>query len=333
MTQVLTKSASPNSSTSLLCKGAVLIFLVLCPLLMFRPQSWQQNQDEGSSQHFAPAERESGTSSAYAPRLLTVREMKEQMRLPCNFVHDGYYISDSNEVLNQVYQSLLELDDSVVPVLVECGGHDGITKSQSLKASICLSMNTLLIEASPTNYNVLKQSRSYDFTVNAALCDGDSTQLIEEAVNSGETHVGAENVEGTVTVKCTSIDAELDKLRAMLPSEQRDNIKLIFLVLDIEGHEAVAIHGIQKYSPQKAFLEMKMLSAPDRDEINSWAVHHNLNRSDRMRNQQDTCYNFDPLITDKPNHLKKLLYGARSAVPKHDYKTSEASKAYMFYGK
>ena len=79
------------------------------------------------------------------------------MRLPCNYVHDGWYIEDSNEVLNyQVYQSLITMnDDDDIPVMIECGGHDGITKSISLKSSICLNMNTLLIEGSPTNFNAM----------------------------------------------------------------------------------------------------------------------------------------------------------------------------------
>jgi len=221
---------------------------------------------------------------------LTVRQMKESMKLPCNYVHDGYYLKDSNEVLNQVYQSLMELEDDVVPVMVECGGHDGITKSQSLKSSICLGMNTLLIEASPINYKVLKQTRKYDFTVNAALCSGDSVEMVELDDNSGATHVVREGEEkkGTVSVKCTTLDAELDKLRDMLPEGQRDKLQLIFLVLDIETHEVFAIDSIQKYSPKKALMEAFVRTPEDTKKFDAWAQKHNLT-GEHCMGRQDTC--------------------------------------------
>lgn len=316
----------------LLCLFACLLLFIRRPKPMLNQQQEQQHQQSVRPQPFNAPEQAIIDLHKRSSKsgLLTVREMKERMLLPCNFVHDGYYLDDSNEMLNQVYQSLLELDNDIVPVFVECGGHDGITKSLSLKASICLSMNTLLIEASPKNYNVLKQSRSCDFTVNAALCDGDSVQLLEKAENSGETHIAPAKSEGTVTAKCTSIDAELEKLQNMLPAEQQDKLKLIFLVLDIEGHEAFAINGIQKFIPQKAFMETKILSRPHQRKVNRWAAQHNL--TGRGTGRQNMCYNFHPMISEQPDHLKKLLYGARSAIPESTYQTSEASKAYMFYG-
>jgi FkbM family methyltransferase len=269
--------------------------------------------------------------------LLTVRQMKERMKLPCNYVHDGFYVFDSNEVLNQVYQSLMELDDDVIPVLVECGGHDGITKSLTLKASVCLAMNTLLIEASPSNYNILKQTRGHDFTVNAALCNGESVELIEYHSNSGQTSIASAGTtvkrkrsQTPVTAKCTSIDAELDKLKTTLPEDQRDKLVLEFLVLDVEGHEPYAIDGIQKYRPSKVLMETKMLSETDQDKINNWASQHNLQGQEYGGN--DHSYNFHPRIKEKPKHLKSLFYGARSKIPGDTYVTSEASQAYMFYG-
>jgi Methyltransferase FkbM domain len=270
--------------------------------------------------------------------LLTVRQMKERMKLPCNYVHDGYYVSDSNEVLNQVYQSLMELDDDDIPVLVECGGHDGITKSLTLKASVCLAMNTLLIEASPSTYHVLKQTRSHDFTVNAALCNGESVELIEHHSNSGQTSIATAETtveqkrsHTTVTAKCTSIDAELDKLKTTLPEDQRDKLVLAFLVLDVEGHEPYAIDGIQKYRPSKVLMETKMLSETDQEKVKNWASQHNLQGKEYGGN--DNSYNFHPRIKEKPKHLKSLFYGARSTTPEHNYRTSVNSQAYMYYGK
>lgn len=315
---------------------AVALFVALC-LIGFRGPNQPSLRDDTQCQpkiryHLSSQVSTSGLSEVSASGLLTVRQMKERMVLPCNYVHDGFYLKDSNEVLNQVYQSLMELDDDIIPVVIECGGHDGITKSQSLKSSRCLAMNTLLIEASPSNYNILKQTRSYDFTVNAALCSGESVQLVESAVNSGQTHIASEKEKGVVSVKCTSIDAEVDKLRDMLPVEQQNKLQLIFLVLDIEGHEAIAIDGIQKYSPQKVFVEMKSKSQPDTEKIGRWAEQHGLT-GDYCINSQDVCYNFHPVIKDQPDHLKSLLYGARTKIPINTYKTSEASQAYMFYGK
>jgi len=275
----------------------------------------------------------SGSAMSSSGGLLTVRQMKERMKLPCNYVHDGYYIAQSNEVLNQVYQSLMELDDDVIPVLIEVGGHDGITKSLSLKASICLEMNTLLIEASPTTYRVLQQTRgNHDMTVNAALCEGESVQLVENEVNSGQTHVatGRQQQQGTVTVQCTTIDTEIDKLQARLPVDQRGKLRLVFLVLDVEGHEPTAVDGIRKHVPLKAMIETKMLNKQSKSKIKGWAEKYNLHG--KMCGRFDKCYNFHPLIEDKPSHLKSLLYGARKGLPKHTFKTSEASKSYMYYG-
>ena len=277
-------------------------------------------------------------------RLLTVREMKERMVLPCNNVHDGRYIRDSNEVLNQVHQSIMyHLEDDIIPVIIEVGGHDGITKSQTLKASRCLAVNTLLIEASRNNYNVLKQARgNYYWTVNAALCDGDSIEMVENAVNSGETHVlrEGEDVNNTKRVithtRCTSIDAELDELAATLPVEQRSKLQLIFLVLDVEGHEASATDGIQKYTPHKVFMEEQHLKPTDRKKIAQWADSHGL--KGKTCTKRDTCYNFDPLIAharrspESSERVKSLLYGARLRIPDRTARTSRVAQSYWYYG-
>lgn len=308
-------------------------------LLSSRTTSGPDDDDEDGA-----AALLTGDPQQHHYRLLTVREIKERMVLPCNYVHDGYYVTDSNEILNQVHQSLLyHLQDDVIPVVVECGGHDGITKSQTLKVSRCLSMNTLLIEGSPSNYRVLERTRgSYDRTVHAALCEGESTQLVEHQINSGETHVlrGAREAEKLadttqlVTAPCTSVDAELDKLRQSLPRRQQDKLQLIMLVLDIEGHEGTAIDGVQKYTPHKVFMEEKHLSKPDREKVATWAQSHNLKAGCSKR--QDTCYNFDPSINDgqqkSSERLQALLYGARLRVPTNTYRTKEASQSYMFYG-
>ena len=221
-------------------------------------------------------------------------------------------------------------------MLVEVGGHDGITKSLSLKASRCLSMNTLLIEASPNNYRTLEQARSYDWTVNAALCDGDHVDLVEVDSNSGLNHiVRGSNYnppkETTVRANCTSVDAEMDKLRALLPVEQQDRLQLAMLVLDVEGSEGKAVNGIQRYRPHKVFMETKHLKMPARKKINAWAQNHNL--AGAKCNRQDTCFGFDPLIGEQTiEFLKALLYGARLKLPQHTHATKKSSEAYMFYG-
>jgi len=346
-TQTIIKAAirsmihgNPKKRVSKASKCTVLTvagFALLCILAMrSNHQSSAACDDNASSYYAGAAVRSAAQPAQSAPSgLLTVRQMKQQLKLPCNYVHDGFYIGDSNEVLNQVYQSIMELDDDVVPVLVECGGHDGITKSTTLKASMCLNMNTLLIEASPSNFNILQQSRSYDFTVNAALCSGDSVQIVENSGNSGQTHMASEaeaKKRGLVTVKCTSIDAELDKLRATLPANQRDKLEFIFLVLDIEGQEPFAIEGIVKYRPHKAFMEIKHLPQEHKDKIARWAESHKLVMGEHCSSGQDACYNFHPLVRDKPSHLKALFYGARNALPEHTYATAQAAKACMFYG-
>jgi len=59
------------------------------------------------------------------------------MELPCNYIHDGFYLRDSNVALNEVYMTLVDMieknnstqADKIIPLVVEVGGHDGITKS------------------------------------------------------------------------------------------------------------------------------------------------------------------------------------------------------------
>jgi hypothetical protein len=116
----------------------------------------------------------------------TVGEIKQTMTLPCHYIHDGFFVPHSNEIANQVYQTLMDLPDDTVPLMIEVGGHDGITKSMSLKVSRCLGVNTMLVEASPSNYRVLEKARRYDHTVNAALCEGDFAKMEESERNSGQ---------------------------------------------------------------------------------------------------------------------------------------------------
>ena len=64
---------------------------------------------------------------------------------------------------------------------------------------------------------------------------------------------------GKKKVNCTTVDAEMDKLKAALPEDKKDKLKLAFLLLDVEGHELVAIQGIHNYSPMKAQIETKYM--------------------------------------------------------------------------
>ena len=180
-------------------KGPIIIIILVLVMIVFQIKGSCQLQPSTSATTWNDGVEHQQAGSAVAPRsaeampqysFKTAGEMKQMMRLPCNYVHDGFYLHQSNEILHQVYHSLLEMDDSVVPLMIEVGGHDGITKSISLKASICLEMNVLLIEASPPNFNILKRSRSYDTTVNAALCNQEFALIAENTANTGETHIG-----------------------------------------------------------------------------------------------------------------------------------------------
>ncbi|KAG7356290.1 methyltransferase FkbM domain containing protein [Nitzschia inconspicua] len=283
--------------------------------------------------------------------LKTLGEIKRSMTLPCNYVHDGFFIPHSNEITNQVYQTLMELPDDTVPVFIEVGGHDGITKSMSLKVSRCLQVNTMLIEASPTNYRVLEKARSYDITVNAALCEGNYAEMEESADNSGQSKLQGSSGKSssrakTVRVPCTSIDTELDKLKATLPPQLKSKLKLVFLVLDVEGFEPVAIRGVNKYSPMKAYIEWTRVSDEDDDKMLKWAARHDLKGDFCGPLERDMCFNFHPTLfyeefgdeTDPSSRtgllpwMKDVFYGARFENPAHTATTSKASKSYMFYG-
>jgi len=267
----------------------------------------------------------------FTKRLRTVGEMKRMVRLPCNFIHDGLYLGEGNEVLNQVYTTLQQLDDDIIPIVIEVGAHDGITKSISLKCSACLFMNTLLIEASPRSYQVLSKSRPYDRTVNAALCNEEFVMIEENAQNSGMSHIGTQGAK----VVCTSIDAELRKLKSELPESARQNLQLVFLILDVEKHEVDALKGLEKHSPTKAMIETTHLPQSDTDWIAKWASRHKLSgkRCDAYKEiaYTDMCYNFGPDRFEAA-HSKDLLYAARKAHPENSYDTSKVSKAYHYYG-
>ena len=111
-------------------------------------------------------------------------------------------------------------------------------------------------------------------------------------------------------------------------------MELIFLVLDVEKHEVEALKGLTKYTPSKAMIETKHLPTADKVWILEWAAKKGL------RGQPcdaysiaatDTCYNFGVDRT-KAKTSYELLYTARKSQVKDTYLTSEASKAYMFYG-
>lgn len=272
--------------------------------------------------------------------LKTLSEIMNTMELPCNYVHDGFYLKDSNVVLNEIYLTLVDMfdkknstqADKLIPLVVEVGGHDGITKSISLKASQCLKANTLLVEASPLNYNILKKSRAYDSTVNAALCEDDYANLVDNPMNSGETKTfdkTHQQKQQTTRVPCTTLDDEIDHMKISLPLEYE--IVLIFLVLDIEGNEPTAIKGMNKYIPKKAMIETKH-AGEGPNPVEEWAKKYNLIGKDCG---SDECFNFTPgsFSSDEDYWHPRVFYGARKSIPTNTYKTSEQSKSYMHYGK
>ena len=264
---------------------------------------------------------------------MTLTEILDHAELPCDYIHDGFYLEESNIVLEEVYKTLTELFDQqrhpskVVPVFAEIGGHDGITKSISLKSSRCLHANTLLIEASPLNYKTLRKARAYDTTVNAALCDGDFVDISDHEANSGQTKLvldKTDTLKRTARVPCTKLDDEIEAMRKTLPGGGRDyEMKLVFLVLDVEGNEEMAVRGIQQYPPLKAMVESKF---GDRGGIEKWANNHGLVGADCDDN---TCYNYNPKEIQYPPNV---FYGARNKIPKNFPGTRVVSKAYMHYG-
>lgn len=159
---------------------------------------------------------------------------------------------------------------------------------------------------------------------------------MENKKNTGETKItrdGSETSDKLVLrTQCTSIDAEIDKLRDQLPPHLQSKIELIHLVLDVEGYEPIAINGIQKYSPRKAMMEENKHEDEDRAKIAKWAKSHGL--VGQACSGMDTCYNYDPMVEELEDELKKkLFYGARETFVKmNDWRTSKASKGYMYYG-
>jgi FkbM family methyltransferase len=238
-------------------------------------------------------------------------------------------------------------DDDVIPVMIEVGGHDGITKTMSLKVSRCLHVNTMLIEASPTNYNILAQARPYDTTVHGALCETRSgyATMKEDERNSGQSKLlrdgeSSSSSFGTVRVPCTTIDHEMDKLQSRVPQQHlRSKIRLIFLVLDVEGYESVAVGGIHRYPPTKAYIEWTRVTEDQDERMTSWAKSHGLTGTLCGPLRRDLCFNWGPTLfyDDVPTvepvpFWRELFYGSRKEHPKHTATTSDVSKSYMYYG-
>ena len=209
--------------------------------------------------------------------------------------------------------------------MIEAGGHDGITKSTSLLSSICLNINILMVEASSINYNVLKKSRPYDTTINAALCTEDFVYMQSSNVNSGENQVS--NKQQGEKVACTSFDKELHKIESQLGPGQ--NLKLIMMVLDIEGHEIQALEGLKDFKPMKADIETKFGRAAKKEFYEKWEVDMGF-RTKRKNSQNDSMFGFTDVSKYKQSH--EILYGARISVPRTDYRTSVVSPSYKFYG-
>ena len=276
--------------------------------------------------------------------------------LPCNYVHDGYFLKDSNMVLEQVYQGLQELiaatassdKASTIPIVVEVGGHDGISKSMTLKAGRCLRVNTLLVEANPTTYTTLRRTRRYDTTVNAALCDQDAAdagtfvEIVDNPVNSGEARTEAvhgDANDGAVApaskVPCTTLDDEIDAMLATVTAGTANSRAVIlFLVLDIEGNEPTAVGGIRRHIPRKAQIETKQLDKAGKAKVDRWWTKaprgwDGGTGSPCGVGDPDTCYGFSQGDLKYP---RKVFYGARKFPPKGKVRTSEASLAYMYYG-
>jgi len=325
--------------------GVLLMGFALATLVFLVAQPHQQQTSDSGNDNY-PLLRQLSTTTASnsnngvgSLQLKTVGQIKQTAQLPCNYVHDGYYLEESNELLHQVYQTVFHdlQDEDAIPVVVEVGGHDGITKSLSLKASRCLGVNTILIEASPKNYGILAQSRAYDRTVNAALCDVDFVEIVDVAKNSGQTRVveteqgvgggiSKSKNAGAARIACTTIDKELDQLRASLPARYQDKLVLAFLVLDVEGHEAIALRGIQKYTPRKMTMESNKFSKDEASQLEAFQTRHHLKAESCY--YADQCYNFQ----NKGQYDPRVFYAARKKIPKHTAATSSVAEAYHFYG-
>lgn len=94
---------------------------------------------------------------------------------------------------------------------------------------------------------------------------------------------------------------ELDKLAMQcLPPDCSHKVGLALLVLDVEGHEAAATKEIQKYCPDKVFMEELHLKEFAMQQIRTWVNGHNLTQTHVEK--ADTSYNFDARLNEHPDH-------------------------------
>jgi FkbM family methyltransferase len=316
---------------ALIAQAVIILFLMLrCQHKEDHPTATAGVQSLSSKESNAFSAAANGVGGAIGSLgLKTVAAIKQSAKFPCNYIHDGFYLKESNELLHQVYQTVFEdLDVDQIPVVIEVGGHDGITKSLSLKASTCLGVNTMLIEASPKNYGILSKSRAYDRTINAALCEVGFVEIQDMELNSGQTKVleTKDGGSGSSKVRCTSIDQELDVLKDSLPKQYQDKLVLAFLVLDVEGHEAIAMRGIEKYSPNKMMVEVDKFLPEEKLLLAKFEKRHRLVGKDCS--YADVCYNF----TETGNYSPAVFYAARKNIPENTHVTAKVTSAYYFYG-
>jgi len=157
-------------------------------------------------------------------------------------------------------------------------------------------VNTLLIEASPTNYGVLRQARgAYDWTVHAAP--------VRRRIHRG----GGERDQFGRNAHCATFG----------PRRRRPNGG---------RHRDGQVHDHRRRIGQAGRCVT----------IGTWASRNNLKARGCGPNRDDTCYNFGPLLGQlqqrSQEYLRALLYGARAQPMKHSVRTNIASQSYMFYG-
>jgi FkbM family methyltransferase len=140
-------------------------------------------------------------------------------------------------------------------VFIELGAHDGLSQSNTAMLEFTRGWKGLLIEPSPSAYELCKINRPESISLNYACVSNEYTDTIARGDFNGKTMSSVDGLrlqenKTIIEVPAITLEAILDKYTTY------KNIN--FLSLDTEGYELNILKGLNldKYRPQYMLIEI-----------------------------------------------------------------------------